>query len=255
MLKTFSLLAMLSSAALAAKAESKAAAFSATQTEEVNKIIGDYIKNNPKSIVDTLQMFAVQQQQAALKKVQGNIEASKAQLSDTKNAIVIGKADAAVKLVLFVDPNCPHCRIFELALGDIAKELGGKEKLSVLVRHWPILGQNSEITSAGLIAANSQDATKFKVLSEKILKSEKVVDNALFMSLAKESGYDQAKLETAIKSPAVQNRLKNTKELAGKIGLEATPTIILADKKSARLVQVGDKEALKKILTDAIKVA
>ncbi|WP_032113835.1 thioredoxin domain-containing protein [Candidatus Paracaedibacter symbiosus] len=261
MLKTLGLFAMLGTAAMAAKTTEDAkagtaiAGLAAGQKEELNKAIGEYIKNNPKVVVESLQAFTEQQQKEALKKVQDSITSSKDQLSDSKNAIVMGKADAAVKLVLFVDPNCPHCRLFELALGDIEKELPGKDKLGILVRQWPILGQNSEIVSAGLVAASTQDPAKFTVLSEKVLKSEKSMDNALFMSLAKEAGYDVTKLEAATKSEAVQNQLKNTKELAGKIGLEATPTVILSDKNGARLVQVGDKEGLKKLLVDAIKAS
>ena len=50
-------------------------------------------------------------------------------------------------------------------------------------------------------------------------------------------------------------QLKNTQDLAVKIGLEATPTLILSDKTGARLVQVGDKAGLQQLLSDAIKAS
>lgn len=249
MLKVLSLAALLGTT-VTAQAET-----SPVQKEEIKKIVGEYIKENPQEIIASLQEDAKKQEQAALKKIQDGVAGSKDQLSDSKNAIVVGKADAAVKLVIFVDPNCPHCRIFESALVDIEKELPVKDKLGVLIRQWPILGENSKNVSAGLIAAYAQDSKKFTDLSTKLLNSKEAMDQDKFMTIAKEIGFDSAKLEAAMKSDAVMTQLKNTKELAEKIGLDATPTIILSDKSGARLIQVGDKEGLKKLLSDAIKAS
>lgn len=238
-----------------ASTEMTSTSFTPAQKAEIDLMIWDSLKNNPEKLIQVLQKFTEDQQKEAVKKVQDSVNSAKDQLSDSKNAIVIGKADAAIKLVLFVDPNCPHCRVFELALGEIEKDLPNKEKLGVLIRQWPILGKNSEVVSAGLIAAYAQDSLKFKVLSDKLLSSEKAMDKEKFLNLAKEVGFDVVKLEAGIMSESVMNQLKNTKELAGKIGLEATPTIILTDKNGARLLQVGDKEELKKALIEAVKAS
>jgi len=124
-----------------------------------------------------------------------------------------------------------------------------------LVRQWPILGDNSKVVSAGLIAAYAQDPKKFTDLSTKLINSKEPMDEAKFINIAKESGFDTAKLEAAMKSDAVMTQLKNTQDLAVKIGLEATPTLILSDKTGARLVQVGDKAGLQQLLSDAIKAS
>ena len=222
---------------------------------EIKQMFADYIKENPQVLIDSLQANAQKQEQEALKKINDGIAASKDQLSDSKGSIVIGKDDAAVKLVIFVDPNCPHCRVLETAIGDIEKDLPGKEKLGVLIRQWPILGENSKDVATGLIAANAQDPKKFTELSTKILSSKEQMDKTKFINIAKESGFDPEKLEAAMKSDAVMAQLENTQKLAAKIGLEATPTLIISDKTGARLVQVGDKAGLQKLLTDAIKAS
>jgi protein-disulfide isomerase len=225
------------------------------QTEEINKVVAEYIQQNPQAIIDSLQNHSKKQEQEAIAKLNAGVTASKDQLSDSKGAIVIGKEDAAVKLVIFVDPNCPHCRVLETAISDIEKDLPGKEKLGILVRQWPILGDNSKVVSAGLIAAYAQDPKKFTDLSTKLINSKEPMDEAKFINIAKESGFDTAKLEAAMKSDAVMTQLKNTQDLAVKIGLEATPTLILSDKTGARLVQVGDKAGLQQLLSDAIKAS
>lgn len=254
MLKVLSLTTLLGTAAMAA-APAEKGNFTAAQKEEINKSIKEYLKNNPQELIKVIQDFSVQQQKEAFEKVQANIGAAKGELTDPKNAIVMGKADAAVKLVLFVDPNCPHCRIFEATLGEIEKELSEKDNLCVMIRQWPILGDASKAVAAGLIAANAQDSKKFQVLSEKIIKSDKKWDAEQFLAAAKEAGYDVEKIKAALGGEAVLAQLKNTAELATKIGLDATPTLILADKKGARLVQVPDKDSLKKILVEAVKAA
>lgn len=266
MLKVLGLAVLLSTSVMAKK-EAPVAAVPATDTAatttglttaqktEIDALMWESIEKNPGRLIQIFQKYGEAQQKEALKKVQDNVNSSKDQLTDSKNAIVIGTADAAVKLVIFVDPNCPHCRVFELALSEIEKELPGKEKLGILVRQWPILGKNSEFVAAGLIAAYSQDPVKFKALSEKFLRSDKSMDQEKFLILAKEVGFDVAKIETAVMSDVILSQLKNTKELAGKMGLEATPTAILTDKNGARLLQVGDKEELKKILREAVNAS
>jgi protein-disulfide isomerase len=227
----------------------------AADKEKINKTVAEYIQQNPQAIIDSLQNHAKKQEQEAIAKLNAGVTASKDQLSDSKGAIVIGKEDAAVKLVIFVDPNCPHCRVLETAISDIEKDLPGKEKLGILVRQWPILGDNSKVVSAGLIAANAQDPKKFTDLSSKLINSKEPMDEAKFISIAKESGFDIEKLQAAMKSDVVMEKLKQTQDLAVKIGLEATPTLILSDKTGARLVQVGDKAGLQQLLSDAIKAS
>lgn len=259
MLKVFTLVTLLGTAAIAetkiAETKVDAVTFTSAQKEEINKSIKEYIKNNPQEVLKALQDFSVQQQKEALAKVQGNINAATKELTDPKGAIVLGKAEAAVKLVLFVDPNCPHCRGFESVLGEIEKDISQKDKLCVMVRHWPILGDNSKLVAAGLIAANAQDPKKFQVLSEKLMKSDKRWDVDVLLAAAKEAGFDVEKLKSALTGEPILDQLKTNSELATKLGLDATPTLILADKKGARLVQVSDKDSLKKLLVEAVSAA
>lgn len=254
MLKVLGLSVFLGTAAIAAVHAEKNI-FTKEQQEEINKNIGEYLKNHPEVMVKVLQDFSAQQQKEALEKIQADVGAATKELIDPQNAIVMGKPDAAIKLILFVDPNCPHCRVFESTLNKIEKDLPEKDKLCIMIRQWPILGKNSKEVAAGLIAANTQDSKKFQTLSKKIIKSDKPWDAENFLVVAKESGYDIDKIKAALEGEDVQNQIKNTNDLATRLGLEATPTLILADKKGARLVQVTDENSLKALLLEAVKAA
>lgn len=242
------------SAIIGVEAASKDA-FTGDQLTAIDQRIGEYLKNNPEAMVKALQDFSMQQQKNALEKLQNGVKNSATELTDTKNAIVIGKSDAAVKLILFVDPNCPHCRTFEAVFNKIEKDLPNRDKLCLLIRQWPVLGDKSRDVAAGLIAANSQDPRKFQALSKEIIESDKAWDKEQFLTAAGKAGYDVNKIKTALGEKSIRDQMDNTKELATKIGLEGTPAIILADKNGARLVQVVDEEQLKTLLTEAIKAA
>jgi hypothetical protein len=79
---------------------------------------------------------------------------------------------------------------------------------------------------------------------------EKLVCRIL-MDLAKVEGYAQM---TNVNLDGKPIETVN-KELADKIGLEATPTLILADKDGARLLQIGNKEELKKLLSEVVNAS
>ncbi len=221
---------------------------SATQQADIEKLVLKTIENNPEILVKAIQGFSESQQKEALKKEAEKMTKFKDDLLDDKTAVVGGNPNGTVKLVVFADPNCPHCRHFEANLNDVK---GLYSNLKVYMRPWPIMGNESADTVTGLMAAAKQGYDKYESLIMRIATSNEKVDKVKFLKMAKELGIDMKKLQKAMDSDDVRKEIKSNHELAVKIGLDATPTIIMFDGADTQILMPGDKESLKKSLTDA----
>jgi protein-disulfide isomerase len=222
--------------------------FNTTQQADIEKLVLATIEKNPEILVKAIQGFSESQQKEALKKEAEKMTKFKDDLLDDKTAVVGGNPNGSVKLVVFGDPNCPHCRHFEANLNDVK---GLYSNLKVYMRPWPIMGNESADTVTGLMAAAKQGYDKYESLVVRIATSNEKVDKVKFLKMAKELGIDMKKLQKAMDSEDVRKEIKSNHELAVKIGLDATPTIIMFDGTDTQILMPGDKESLKKTLTDA----
>ncbi|MBX3457469.1 MAG: thioredoxin domain-containing protein [Candidatus Paracaedibacteraceae bacterium] len=222
--------------------------FSPTQQADIQKLVLEFIEKNPDILVKAIQNYGETQQKEALKKEAEKMTKFKDDLLNDKTAVVGGNPNGNVKLVVFADPNCPHCRHFEANLNEVK---GLYSNLKVYMRPWPIMGNESADTVTGLMAAAKQGYDKYESLIMRIATSNEKVDKVKFLKMAKELGLDMKKLQKTMDSDEVRKEIKSNHELAVKIGLDATPTIIMFDGEDTQILMPGDKESLKKSLNDA----
>jgi protein-disulfide isomerase len=222
--------------------------FSPTQQADIETLVLKTIEKNPDILVKAIQSYGEVQQKEALKKEAEKMTKFKDDLLNDKTAVVGGNPNGNVKLVVFADPNCPHCRHFEANLNDVK---GLYSNLKVYMRPWPIMGNESADTVTGLMAAAKQGYDKYESLIMRIATSNEKVDKVKFLKMAKELGLDMKKLKNAMDSDEIRKEIKSNHELAVKIGLDATPTIIMFDGEDTQILMPGDKESLKKSLNDA----
>lgn len=216
----------------------------------LEKKLIDILNKNPDIIVGALQKFNQNQQRAQQEKLEASLMKYQGEISKESNAVVWGKKDAEVKLVVFLDPNCPHCRPFSLALN---KAREGFPNVAILVRHWAILGKDSEDVVRGLWAIKQQGQDKFNAATKAIASSEERYTFAKLLSWVEDHNLDVVKFKEASESQAIKDIVDETKKLATDIGLEGTPTSLLIDKKGVRLVAPTDEKSLESILAAATK--
>jgi protein-disulfide isomerase len=226
------------------KSGSSAGGLSDSQLQEK---VTDILTKNPEIIVAALQKFQQNQQRAQQEKFEAQLMKYQTDISKDSSAIVLGKMDAGVKLVVFLDPNCPHCKSFSQALYTIRENF---PNVAVLVRHWPFL-ENSEGVARGLWAINLQGSDKFEAAARAIATSKEGYTLPKLLAWVQEHKLDVAKFEKDVNSPATLQVIQETKKLAENVGLEGTPTSLLVDKKGIHHVMPTDEKGLESILKGA----
>ncbi|HXF90380.1 MAG TPA: thioredoxin domain-containing protein [Candidatus Nitrosotenuis sp.] len=222
--------------------------FTKEQTDEIKRIVAQTLSDNPEHVVKAIQNFGEQEQQKQIKAMDEAIAQNKDKLTGPQGAILLGNKGGPIKLVVFLDPNCPHCRRFDKILQEIEKD---HSKLEIVYRLLPILGEKSVETSRVLLAASLIDGAKFHKLIAKVAISQEPLDKSRTLQIAKESGFDPKVIEEKMTSEDVKKAIEVNSQLAQDINLQGTPTSILADNESIKVIMPTDKKSLEDLLSAA----
>lgn len=250
-----------SKAALASKTESNSPVnqdntetlvkFQKTDDARLKEKVARILMKNPEIIVEAIQQYNQNQQRAQQEKLDATLMKYRKEIAKESSAVVLGKNDAAIKLVVFLDPNCPHCRPFSQALHKVRESF---PNVTVLVRHWAILGPDSEDVVRGLWAIKQQGQDKFNAATKAIASSEERYTLAKLIAWAEKNNLDVAQFKKDADAKTTRAVVEETQKLASELGLEGTPTSLLINKRSVRLVTPTDETSLESILKEANKV-
>lgn len=157
-----------------------------------------------------------------------------------QKGLVVGKADAPVKLVEFVDLQCPFCREFELqVLPTLVKDYVRTGKASIELRTLQFIGEDS-VTAARAAAAAAQENRGWQFAD--LLFHSQGGENSGWVGRVlarayRTAGVDAAKAAAFAKTPAADEPLGAANTLASRYAVDETPTI-LAGKAGGGLAKV-----------------
>lgn len=195
---------------------------SEAQKTEMQKVIHDYLVNNPEVLLEASAVLQQKQQQGMQDQAKSAISESASQLfNDTFT--VLGNPKGNVTLVEFFDYQCIHCK----KMSPVIKELISKNaNLRVIYKEFPIFGESSTLASKAALAAAMQH--KYLAMHEALLAKEKHLDASIIDETAKSIGLNMTKFKADMNSDAVAKALAENRQIAEKMHLMGTPAFIIA---------------------------
>lgn len=193
-----------------------------TQKKQIEKIVHDYLVNNPEVLIEASQALQRKQQDNMRQQAKTAIENNASQLFSGK-LTTLGNPKGNVTLVEFFDYQCVHCK----KMAPVVDSLIEKDKnLRVIYKEFPIFGKTSETASRAALAAAMQG--KYKAFHEALISKQKRLSDKDIFSVAKKVGLNLKKLKQDMKSKQVTATLAENKKLAEKMMLMGTPAFIIA---------------------------
>jgi Protein-disulfide isomerase len=193
----------------------------------IEKIIREYLIQNPEVLQEALVELERRQQQAQEDAQKQALASYSEALTQSPHGIVVGNPDGDVTLVEFFDYNCGYCK---RAVADVAALTKADPKLRVVLRDLPILGPDSVDASVVALAAREQlDGDKYFEFHTRLMTSRGRVGKERALAVAKEMGLDLARLQKDLESPKVREALAETLELGDKLSLTGTPAFVIGD--------------------------
>jgi protein-disulfide isomerase len=203
------------------EAASPALALSERDKAQVEQIIRDYLKNNPKvlqEMIDRLQ--AVNAREAALD-AEKNIIANREDVLGAEG-MVAGNPKGDVTVVEFFDYRCGYCRLAQPSMAKLLKE---DPNIRVVFKEYPVLGPQSITASRAAIASVKQG--KYVEYHMALMGLQEPLTDEVLYRVAGEVGLDVAKLKEDMKADEIDDVITANHELADKLGIEGTPNFII----------------------------
>lgn len=205
-----------------------AQSFSTDQRKEIEGIVRGYLLRNPEVLQEVLIELEKRQSAAEAEKAKAAVKNNATLLFDSPRHVVIGNPKGDVTLIEFFDYNCGYCK---RALADLVDLMKGDPNLRVVLKEFPVLGEGSVEAAKVAIAAHMQDKNgkKYFDFHQKLLGSRGAANKARALAVAKEVGFDVARIERDMASDEVKATIEESMKLAEALGLNGTPSYVVGD--------------------------
>ena len=218
---------------------------STKQRQLIERVIRDYVLENPEIIEEAIRKLEQNKRliasQADEKRVLENVNA----LYRDPDTPILGNPNGDISIVEFVDHGCGVCKRFHPILNELIRTDPG---VRLLYKEWPILGPSSILASRAAIASRRQG--KYKIFLDALLGSHSRLSVRNVTALAQSVGINVKQLKKDMKSPKVDEILLKNYQLAEQLGLNGTPSLVIEQK----LFRGGrDLQTLRAIVQDLRK--
>lgn len=213
---------------LASPAVATAQTFSADQRQEIGTVVKEYLLAHPEVLQDVMAEVEKRQAAAEVDKHRAAVAANNATLFSSPHQVVLGNPRGNVTMVEFFDYNCGYCK---RALSDMLDLLKTNPNLKFVLKEFPVLGEGSVEAARVAVAARMQDTTgkKYIEFHQKLLGGRGQADKARALAVAKDVGFDMARIEKDMGSDEVKKTIDESMKLAEALGVNGTPSYVVGD--------------------------
>ena len=192
--------------------------------EQMQELVIQTIRENPEVIMEALQTLQARKEQVDADQAQAVLTTNRAALERDPNAPVLGNPDGDVTVVEFFDYNCGYCRqVFD----DVHALIKSDSNIRVVMREWPILGEESIYVARAALASRAQG--KYMEFHVAMMENEGRANQGSVERIAGELGMDIAQLKRDMDAPEVVAHIQTSMQLTRALDLNGTPAFIFGD--------------------------
>lgn len=191
--------------------------------QKIHAIIKEYLINNPEIVIEAIEALKKRKVQEAAVKVSDYIKAHKHEIENDAMPIVLGNADSDLTIVSFFDYRCSYCKTSNTYLEEFIKS---NNNVKVILKHFPLLGPESEYVSKVAIAVHKISPEKFANIHSELMQLRQY-DKESVESLLESHGIQITAINDKISTPEIQKAIDNNITLARNINIQGTPAYII----------------------------
>lgn len=194
--------------------------------KEVEKIVREYLLDNPEILLDMQNALEVKQKEAQRTAAIETIKQYKEEIFNSPSDGVVGNPNGKITIVEFYDYNCAYCK---RARADMHALMQENPDLRFVLKEFPILGPDSQKAHVVSMAFLKLMPEKYLEYHDKLLGGEGRAGEERAIKVALELGADEAKLREGMKDPAIIDTFNKTYDLANKLSISGTPSYVVGN--------------------------
>lgn len=187
-----------------------------------------YLLENPEVLMEAIAVLERRQEEQAAMADQQLVAQFADELFNDGYSWVGGNPEGDVTLVEFTDYRCTYCR---KAHDEVAQLVDGDTNIRFIVKEFPILGEQSELSSRFAIAVHQiagDDA--YKQAHDALITFRGNVTPKSLENLADRLGLDAGAILERMTDPKVEDVIQRNRALARRLDITGTPTFVLDDR-------------------------
>ncbi|WP_084176874.1 DsbA family protein [Labrenzia sp. DG1229] len=193
---------------------------------DVEKIVREYLLENPEIIAEALNELQRREQEAEEAARLQVLSDSADVLFNSTRQVVLGNPEGSVTIVEFFDYNCGYCK---RAYGDMVRLIDENPDLKVVLKEFPVLGQGSVEAAQVAVAVNSVAPEKYGDFHEALLLSRGQANLSSAMAAATGAGISETDLQAAMATDEAGQTIEEVYTLANRLGLTGTPSYVVGN--------------------------
>ena len=191
---------------------------------DIDKIIKEFVQNNPEFIIDVLRKYQDDQNKIEQEKISQQNNSNIINLNLFDNPMIVGNKNATKTIYEFVDYNCGYCLKFH---DQVLSVLNEDQNTKLVIMQMPILGDNSFTFSKIAVAANFQN--KFEEVHNYLYSSDRKSKMADILGDLFLMNIDIAQLEQDMNSEKVAKVILSHEQFVKDFKFNGTPAIIIGE--------------------------
>lgn len=193
--------------------------------EQLNILIEQYLLSNPRILESMSSALQAENRKLEGERTGEALIAMKDLIYNDKDNIVLGNPDGDVALVEFFDYNCPYCK---QVMPHIPELLDNDPNLKIIIKEFPILGQDSVDVARLSIAVDRLGHDYWAFHKALFTGRERVtIEKARKVSL--EMNINFIELELEAKRPEIDEIIKKSYTIAEALSINGTPAFIIGN--------------------------
>ena len=212
--------------AFAALSVSTAQALDPSDRPEIEKIIREYLLENPQLLLEVQQALETRQREDASARAALALSKNKELIFNSAHQGVIGNAEGDVTVVEFFDYNCGFC---QKAMNDMNALLQGDSKLKFVMKELPILSEGSVEAGRVSTAVYRLYPDRYADFHNRLLGSQGQKDANRALRVAQSMDMDINALNEEAQKDDVLSAFREANDLATALGINGTPSYVIGD--------------------------
>ncbi|MEL6464425.1 MAG: DsbA family protein [Pseudomonadota bacterium] len=186
-----------------------------------------YLLDNPQVIMDAVRVLEERQAAAQAQSDLTLVADHADELFNDGYSFVGGNPDGDITLVEFLDYRCGFCK---RAHGEVAKLLETDGNIRLIIKEFPILGEQSLLASRFAVATKQiAGSDAYKGVNDALMEMTGEVSMRTLRRMASTFGLDSDAIEAHMDSEEVTEEIRRTRDLAQQLQITGTPTFVLQD--------------------------
>jgi len=215
------------------------------QRQEIEKIIHQYIMDNPRVILDAVARLQAREEASKEEQAKATLTSSREILNNDPDSPVGGNPNGDVTIVEFFDYRCGYCKKVHPS---VKKIIESDKNVRFVYKEFPILGPQSVTATKAALAVSRIDASKYQTYHDILMTARGSLTKSQVLKLAAEAGIDANAVAKEMDSPEIEKIIRKNYDLAQSLNINGTPAFVIGNE---LIPGAADYATLKNLISKA----